>query len=863
MPNSRSAYTLSFILLLMTVFNCSSPDRFRELPELSEKEKLWLENHPVIRVGPDPLFPPIEFFDEDGKYKGVAADYISLLEKMLPLHFEIDRSENWEEVLGKAKSREIDMFGAAAWSSERSAYMLFSQSFIDFQAVIIGPSNSDDNMTLEDLEGIKISVVSGYITYEYLIEHYPGYKLYPVETIGEGLAAVSFGETDVFVGFVATILYTMEKEGYPNIKLAGTTKLNAPFAFAVRKDWPELQSILDKALVAISPRTKEEIWEKWVHIESGKLLENRRFRIFLLVSVSAVLLTAGIVLIWIISLRKVVSLKTGALQDQLKQRKLMEENLVQSENRYRSLVNHLPGAVYRSIDGEGRNIIYISDYISQITGYPGSDFTDASKELFRAAIHPDDREQVRRAIRKSMEDRSIYQFSYRIRHADGSIRWVREKGQPIYSKTGEFCFLDGFIYDITNYVRAEEELRQTQKMETVGTLAGGIAHDFNNILGGITATVSLMDYLFRTGKEIENGKFREYLEILKDSSERASDIVQNLLTLSRKREITLTPVDLNKVVGSVVKICSHSLDKSVRINPEYTENKALVQADPGQLEQVLLNFCVNAEHAMTIMRPPNQKWGGILSITLKLAGEEDPYLKGCHKEISQPYWCISVSDTGIGINADEIQEVFTPFYTTKEKGKGLGLGLSMAYTIIQSHSGLINVESVEQKGSSFRIYLPVLKEAPQKEPIQEKKATVRSGRGRVLIVDDEEVLREMTRNILESFGYDILMAGNGKEALDTIAEDPSAINLILLDMIMPGLTCKETIEGIQNLIPPMKILLTSGFSEDERIRELMDMGVAEFIRKPYTLQKLTETVERVYKGIITIPTLYIHTKNKE
>ena len=818
------------------------------MPELTEQEKLWLENHPVIRVGPDPLFPPIEFFDENGKYRGVAADYISLLEQMLPLRFEIDRSETWEEVIGKAKSREVDMFGAAAPTEDRLKYMNFTDPFITLQAVIVIPKDGQKDLTLEDLEGKKIGVASSYIPHNFLKTNYPWYDLIPVDSIKEGLARLSFGELDVFVGFIPSILYTIEVEGYSNIKLAGTTEIRAPLAFAVRKDWPELQSILNKALSTVSSRTRKKIWQKWVQIEAGRLLEHRAFRIFLLGLFSAGLLIAGTILIWITSLRKAVSLKTRALKDELRQRKLMEENLIQSENRYRSLVNHLPGAVYRSIDGEGRNIIYISDYISQITGYPGSDFTDTSKELFRAAIHPDDREQVRRAIRKSMENRSIYQFSYRIYHADGSIRWVREKGQPIYSKTGEFCFLDGFIYDITSLVRAEEELRQTQKMETVGILAGGIAHDFNNILGGITATVSLMDYLFKTEKKIESEKFREYLDILKASSERASEIVQNLLTLSRKRDITLTPVDLNKVVTNVIKICSHSLDKSVRLNPEYTERKALVQADTGQLEQVLLNFCINAEHAMTIMRPPDQTWGGTLGIALKLAGKDDPYLKRCDNDISQSYWCISVSDTGIGIAADKIQEIFTPFYTTKEKGKGLGLGLSMAYTIIQSHSGFIDVKSVEQEGSDFRIYLPVLKEPPQKEPEKDKRTAVKTGRGRILIVDDEEVLREMTRNILESFGYEILTAGNGREALETITGDPSAINLVLLDMIMPGLTCKETIEGIRDLAPSMKILLTSGFSEDERIRELMDMGVAEFIRKPFTLQKLTEAVERVIDG---------------
>ena len=838
-------YSILLIPFLLASLSCSFPDRSGTLPELTQQEEIWLKNHQVIKVGPDPLFPPIEYFDETGQYRGIGSDYIKLMEEILPIRFKIDRSENWQQVMSKAESRKIDMFGAAAPTEDRLKYMNFTDPYITLQAVIVIPKDEQKDLTLEDLEEKNIGVASGFITHNYLKTNYPWYSLIPVETIEEGLARLSFGEIDAFVGFIPSILHIIEKEGYSNIKLAGTTKIEASFGFAVRKDWPELQSILNKALMTVSPHIRKEIWQKWVQIGTDRLLENRTFRLLLIGLFSAGLLTAGIVLIWITSLRKAVSLKTRALQNELKQRELMEENLIQSENRYRSLVNNLPGAVCRSIDGEGRTIIYISDYIFQITGYPSSDYTDTSKELFRASIHPDDWEQTRRVIRRSMKERSIYQFSYRIRHADGSIRWVREKGQPIYSKKGEFCFLDGFIYDMTSLVKAEEQLRQTQKMETVGILAGGIAHDFNNILGGITATVSLMDYLIDTDKKIETGKFREYLEILKDSSDRASGIVQKLLTLSRKKEITLTPVDLNQIVASVMKICSHSLDKSVRLNPEYTKERALVQADPGQLEQVLLNFCVNAEHAMTIMRPDDQTWGGVLSIAIKLAGNEDLYLKEYRGDISHPYWCISISDTGIGIRKDKILEIFNPFYTTKEKGKGLGLGLSMAFNIIQSHSGYIDVKSVEHKGSEFCIYLPVLKEAPQEEPEKTEKTGVKTGKGKILIVDDEQVLREMTRTILESFGYEILMAENGRKALEVIAGNPSAIDMVLLDMIMPGLTCKETIKGIQNRAPALKILLTSGFSEDKRIRELMDMGVEEFIRKPFTLQKLTEAVKRI------------------
>jgi PAS domain S-box-containing protein len=396
--------------------------------------------------------------------------------------------------------------------------------------------------------------------------------------------------------------------------------------------------------------------------------------------------------------------------------------------------------------------------------------------------------------------------------------------------------------DMTEKIKAEETLQQAQKMETVGVLAGGIAHDFNNILMGIVGTLSLFEFKLSGDENISRDSVIKYITTIQNSAERARDLVNRLLTLSRKQKLELKSIDLNTAVQHVVKICQGSFDKSIEIIYPENSQPAYVYADLSQIEQVILNFCVNASHAMTIMRPPAEKWGGTMTISLIMT--ED--IKGSIpvSNTADHFWQLSVSDTGIGMSRSVMRRIFDPFFTTKDKGMGTGLGLSMAYNIIKAHDGFINVYSEPGEGSVFNIYLPVLKtEFIEHEKSEE--AAVKHGSGLVLVVDDEEVNRDVARMMLEDCGYQVITASDGVEAVAIYRERMSDIKILILDIVMPVKSGDEACIEILEINPGAKIVVSSGFRDDLRVKKALKAGAKIFVPKPYTLKTLSDAIDNV------------------
>ncbi len=411
---------------------------------------------------------------------------------------------------------------------------------------------------------------------------------------------------------------------------------------------------------------------------------------------------------------------------------------------------------------------------------------------------------------------------------------------PLIDSEGMIIVID----DITEMEKKESQLKQVQKMETVGTLAGGLAHDFNNILGGITGALSLLNYKINNGVAISQNELAEKLAIIENSSNKAANVVQKLLSLSRSNEVDFKEVDLNLVVKDTLSILETSLDKSVEINAHYYTGEAKLFADGSQLEQALLNFCVNAGHAMTIMRRNGEKWGGNLNVDID-------YLEGCDylekqspKAVYDRYWVITISDNGVGMDSETLKKIFVPFFTTKEKDKGTGLGLAMSYSIIEQHKGFIDVYSEKGVGTTFKIFLPILDKGIANVESKTNKKYYK-GEGLVLIVDDDAHIRDIASDILHQCGYKTLIATNGLEGLDVFAENMNDIKLVLLDLVMPKLDGKHTFLRMKELKDDIKVILSSGFKKDNRVNEIISLGVNDFIQKPYTFSKLSAKVYEV------------------
>lgn len=417
---------------------------------------------------------------------------------------------------------------------------------------------------------------------------------------------------------------------------------------------------------------------------------------------------------------------------------------------------------------------------------------------------------------------------------------------PFYFNGSIFPLMDAGIREprfvimlnnVTEIELKERQLRQSQKMETVGNLAGGLAHDFNNVLGGIIGTISLYKYKASKSKDIAQPEIEKYFNTMEEAANRASDMVQHLLSLTRKQELSFTPTELNDTIKSIVKICRNTFDKSIDIVTGYYEEKAITYADPTQVEQSLLNLCINASHAMTIMREDAGKYGGTLNISLRRI-QADRHFRQLHPEASEAeYWDICVGDTGVGMDTKILARIFDPFFTTKREGTGTGLGLAMVYNIIKRHKGVIDVYSQVGFGTTFHIYMPVYRGEIVPSESTDDEAVMR-GEGVILVVDDEEVMRQTAKSILMECGYTVLSAENGMQAVEIFRDHKDEIRAVLLDMVMPKMSGRQTYIEMARIDENVQVLLVSGFKQDHRVESILRLGVKGFIQKPYTLKIL-------------------------
>ena len=419
-------------------------------------------------------------------------------------------------------------------------------------------------------------------------------------------------------------------------------------------------------------------------------------------------------------------------------------------------------------------------------------------------------------------------------HYDNKIE-VRSKDE-IGELTESYNRLSEKIHNYSRELQKKNiQLVRSQKMEMIGTLAGGLAHDFNNILGGIIGSVSLLK-LYQEDNDLTDEKLTDNLAIIEKSSKRATDVVSKLMDFSRKEIESKIVVDLNGIVTDVIEICKTTIDKSLNLRSNLMIGDLLVEADPGQIEQVILNLCINAAHSMTIMRSTDDGNGGILSIAT-----------GKTKVGDNEYCTVTISDTGVGIKQENLSRIFDPFFSTKNEDGGTGLGLAMASSIINQHEGYIDVDSTPGEGTAFHIHLLAYK-GDMGVPIKSVEKQIKTGVNKILLVDDEEILREVSRELLMECGYEVILAKNGQEALSLYRKYYAEIDLVLLDMSMPGMSGDEVYSKLKTDFPDIRVLISSGSEQDSRISEMLKNRNIGFIKKPYTIHNLSDSIYKIIYG---------------
>jgi len=491
----------------------------------------------------------------------------------------------------------------------------------------------------------------------------------------------------------------------------------------------------------------------------------------------------------------------------------------------------------------------VSEEGLRIWGFPPN-YRPSMEEVSRR-IHPDDREMVGTTLSMAIEQGISYSVEYRISHRDTKEpRHIHALGELQRNGRGEPDSVFGILQDITENRRIQEEkeriqgqLIQAQKMEAVGTLAGGIAHDFNNLLGGIMGGLSLIELSLKSETLSSGNEITNYVHTAIESAQRAAGMIRRLLAVSRRQEMHMGPVDLNRPLENVLKICSGSLPKSVRLDFRLPGYPLIANADSSQLEQVFLNLCLNASHAMTIMRSPGEKEGGILTVTLESVDGDVQIPNRCPG--GEPHARIRFEDTGVGMDEEVSRRVFEPFYTTKRKENGTGLGLSVAYGIIEQHGGLIHLSSEKGEGSTFNVYLPLIEQGARTGESRGRDTAMVHGKGRILVIDDEQAILNVARGILTASGYEVLTAQSGEEGIRSYSSGGSTIDAVLLDLSLPGLSGLEIFERLSAIDPGVRVLLSSGFAEDDRVRAARDMGIRGFIQKPYTAVELSAKISEI------------------
>ena len=475
-------------------------------------------------------------------------------------------------------------------------------------------------------------------------------------------------------------------------------------------------------------------------------------------------------------------------------------------------------------DIEG-NIQYVNPAFEKITGYSRAEATAQNITLLDSGQHdPSFFEQMWDCLKRG----EVWQGRFIHKKKDNSLYELEATISPVINTAGEIINYVSVQRDVTHEVQLEKQLRQAQKMEAIGTLAGGIAHDFNNLLLGIQGNISLS--LLDLGSE---SPLFSNLKKIEQYVQNGVELTRQLLGFARggKYEVRLT--DLNRLLKEQNLLFSRA-NKAVVFKDDFDTNLWNVEADQGQIEQVILNIYMNAMQAMPA--------GGTLTVrTENLTIDEErltPY-----RVKAGDYIKITVADTGIGMDKKTQGRIFDPFFTTREMGRGKGLGLASVYGIIKNHEGFINVDSQKDRGARFEIYLPA-----SRKPVPPQQITVEEfshGHETVLLVDDEEMIVDVGKRMLDKLGYETLTAMNGAEAIEIYKSRRKEIKLVILDMVMPKISGGETFDRLKKIYPDIKVILCSGYSIDGQATEILKRGCKTFIQKPFNLKTLSQNIRAV------------------
>lgn len=710
MPKHCIVYSL-LLLLASTVTPCAAVD---SKPRLSASEREWIRAHPLIRLAPDPNYPPVEFFDQQGRYRGIAADYVNLLQQKLDIQIEIVQLDDWDAVLRQVQSRDIDLLGAAAPSPQRREYLAFTELMVQFPGVIIVPADVTGTLALTDIKGLRVATVSGYIWQDRLERQYPDIRLDLVPDVETGLRKLSFGLVDAMVANLATASYHIERQGIGNLRVAGETPYMADLAIGVRNDWPELVGILNKGLAQISAAERTDILARWVHLKTGRSPIERTTWRLTIAGLALAILIVFLIIGWNRSLRKQVNQRTDELQQaqielekrvgerttelQESNRLLMAEVQGRSEAetkllRFKSTLDQTLDCVFM-FNADDLRFIYVNQGAIDQVGYSGLELLNMTP----VDIKPHHDSESFSTLLAPLLDGELHAITFETlhRHRDGHDIPVEIFLQHISSGVGKPLFV-AIVRDITERKKVDR-----LKSEFIST----VSHELRTPLTAIRGALGILNSGTLGGF---SERAVEMLNVATRNSERLVLLVNDILDIEKLEseavEFYCETADLNTlVVQSLRENQAYAQQLNVFYVLQSSTPDLMVNVDPGRIAQVLANLLSNAAKF-------SHEGGEIIVRVVKT--EQTDRAR------------VEVLDHGIGISEGFKARVFEKFsqddHSDARSVYGTGLGLSISKSIVEQHHGILGFHSERDQGSCFYFELPLQHDSSNKSVPQSRR----------------------------------------------------------------------------------------------------------------------------------------------
>lgn len=782
------------------------------------EEQKYLAGKKQITMCIDPDWMPLEKI-EKGRHVGMTAEYMELFAQKLGVPIVLVPTEHWVDSIAYAKARKCDIYSLAMPTPERETYMIFTRPYLDIPLVMATKNNAPFIDDISIITDKKIGIVKGYAFNELLRDRYPKMQIVDVDSVTDGLKQVVEGKIYGFIGTLATVGYTIQKEFVGELKVSGKFDERWQLGVAARKDEPLLAQVFDKAIASIDAATQQKILNNWIAVRYEQKVDYallRRVVFFVLLVVILLLYRAYD-----------LGRYNRKLEQQNREIRRQTEQLRQTEQQLLFTQHAVEHCIFpiiwikNSPQLEKTTIIHANKAAASLLGYEVDELEGRSVVAIDAEISIERWHQELQSMRES----AFYTLSTTFLRKDGSTFPVELYLN--YFEYEEEGFHFAFFMDVSREREMEKKLHRSMKMEAVGLMAGGVAHDLNNILSGIVSYPELLLMKLPGDSEL-----RGPLESIRDSGLRAANVVADMLTVTRGAAAARESINLNTIVQQQLNSPEwkkvEADHEGVTCRTVFATDLLNIVCSPVHIRKSLMNLLFNAVEAMN----------GEGAITIATANRyvDKPVAGNTYMKRGE-YALLSVTDTGPGIEAKDLDHIFEPFYSKKVMGKsGTGLGLTIVWNTVQDHGGDITVES-SQEGTTFTLYFPASRGEIRPQESEDFGEVIHGSGERILVVDDEEQQRDIAGRLLESLGYTVLTAASGEEAVALVAKQD--VDLVLLDMIMdPGINGRQCYEQMLVHRPDLKAIIASGFSESDEVKKALALGASSFIRKPYTMIQL-------------------------